>query len=228
LEDDTRREAKEHSRGLQVRSLRQLVGWVRRPRRESQPYSPRGPRLSPITIRLKLTAVILVAALAPLAALGILAVLEQRRLVTRDATASLEALASVQKARLEAFANQSLDSFALASSPALLGTSLDAFLRTGGGAHQRFLNALLADFASRSHAVRGILAVAPDGTVVGSSDPERLGESLAGEEYVQRGLTEPNAGAVATDREGNRVGIVSGPITFDGRTIAGQRPVEWV
>ena len=121
LEDDTRREAKEHSRGLQVRSLRQLVGWVRRPRRESQPYSPRGPRLGPITIRLKLTAVILVAALAPLAALGILAVLEQRRLVTRDATASLEALASVQKARLEAFAKSESRFLCPGLQPRLIG-----------------------------------------------------------------------------------------------------------
>jgi signal transduction histidine kinase len=166
-----------------------------------------------------MTAVILVAVLVPLVVVGVLARVEQRSLVTRDTTAQLEALASVQKARLQGYADRGFDTLALASGQDQLSSSLDAFVRTGLGAHQRFLNEILSDFALTSRGVGCIMAVAPDGTVVGSSDPALLGRDLSEQNYVQRGLTAANTGTIGRDQEGNRVGIFAGPIPFKGRIV---------
>ncbi len=172
------------------------------------------------SIEKKLTGVILIAALLPLALVGLVTYNQEQRALRESAREQLDAIATVQAARVESYLFFSEINLELVASRTRLGQLLGSFIAESIPTDQALMNQILSD--ARDSAKGAILEVHVadlDGIVRASTDPSRLDDDLSGPSYFADAQISPTLGSIATNAAGLDVGVHAGPIASSGLTL---------
>jgi signal transduction histidine kinase len=153
--------------------------------------------------------------LVPVLAVSTAGYLHQRNALAASALDRLEAVASVQEARLEAYLDGNLQSLALVVSRTQFRVSLAEFLRTGDPQAQAIVTRILSDARDSSPTLHAIHAVGADGRVAASTDPDRVGADVSRESYFIAGIGAPTVGRVVATADARMVHVVAGPIALE-------------
>ncbi|HEY5532517.1 MAG TPA: sensor histidine kinase [Candidatus Anoxymicrobiaceae bacterium] len=170
-------------------------------------------------IRTKLTIVLLLVALVPLAGVSITGYVIGRRTVTRQILNQLESVASIQKSRVESMLRQNDERLALLESRTALKSALETYASQPGTDVQTLLYPNLIDARSAVQSFQNIFILNPGGTVIASTDPLILGTSKAEEAYFKDGKGSNISEIFFTDSHGKLMRYLAGPITYNGRLL---------
>ncbi len=168
------------------------------------------------TVRRKLSAALAIVGLLPLAGVGAFAFVSQRDALRDEALSRVEALASVQEARIEAFLEGQLEVLQQVTSRTQLRRSLAAFLDDGDEAALDIADAILDDAVRSAQRIDRILVVTADGDVVAGSGDRTL---AAPDAIVQQGSTGLRVSDVVTGADGSAALRLVGPLVLDGRFL---------
>lgn len=154
--------------------------------------------------------------LVPLAGISVFAFVSQRDALRDEALSRVEALASVQEARIEAFLESQLEVLQQVTSRTQLRRSLAAFLDDGDDAALDTANGILDDAVRSAARIKRILVVTGDGDVVAGSGDRTL---AAPDVVVQQGSTGLRVSDVVAGTDGSPALRLVGPLVLDGRFL---------
>ena len=154
--------------------------------------------------------------LIPVLAVTTAGYLHQRNALAASALDRLEAVASVQQARLEAYIEGNLQSLALVASRTQFRVSLAEFARTGDPEAQAAATRILIDARDSTPTLHAIHAVDAHGEIVASTDPARVGADVSAEGYFVDSVSSPTVGRMIAAEDGHIMHVVAGPIVLDG------------
>lgn len=155
-------------------------------------------------------------ALLPLAGVSAYAFVSQRDALRDDALSTVEALASVQEARIEAFLEGQLEVLQQVTSRTQLRRSLATFLDDGDDAALGIADVILDDATRSTQRIDRIVVVSVDGDVVAASGDRNL---AAAEEVLQQGSAGPRVVDVIAGPDGSPALRLVGPLVLDGRFL---------
>lgn len=170
--------------------------------------------------RTKLVCAFLLVSIVPLLAvcLGLYAHTRDSRL--KVINNHLESVAAIQRSRIEAINAQNLERLNLVTSRTQLRISLENYLRTADLGQRQKLNRILAD-AKDSIPDFAALSIADlAGTIVASTDPDRIGVSVVAAAWFSSGQAENRVDLFYLDPADDTVKIrFSGPLQLDDRLL---------
>ncbi len=170
-------------------------------------------------IRTRLTIVLLLVALVPLAGVSITGYIIGRHIVTRQVLNQLESVASIQKSRVENMLRQNDERLSLLESRTTLTSVLDTYNSHPGTDVQTLLYPNLIGARSAVQSFQSIFILNPGGTVIASTDPSIIGTSKAEEAYFKDGKGHNISDIFFTDSHGKLMRYLAGPITYDGKLL---------
>lgn len=170
-------------------------------------------------IRTKLTIVLLVVALVPLAGASISAYLIGRRSITRQVLNQLESVASIQKSRVESILRQDSERLSLLESRTTLQRGLEALAAQPGVDGQALMYQNLLSARSAVESFKDLFVLNPGGTVVASTNPAAVGTSLAGEAFFADGRSGNVTNAFFIGKDGSLMRFLAGPIAPGGNLL---------
>ncbi len=118
------------------------------------------------SLQWKVTLALVLVALVPLTVAGLLAFASERSSLRDDALDNVDAVASIQEARVADLVARERDNVALITSRTQLRIALEEWLETRAEAPLEQMRAILDDALSSTSSVEGVAIVAPDGTRV--------------------------------------------------------------
>lgn len=134
--------------------------------------------------------------------------------------AELNAIASIQKDRLNAVLNDRQDLLTLFMTKPLLRSYLQTFNAEPTPMLQKNMNDNLAETASNSVSIKKIFVTNLAGTIVASTDRALLGTSVSAEDFFQRGIKHTDLSTLKKDRStGILYHYLDGPLVLDGKIL---------
>jgi hypothetical protein len=168
------------------------------------------------SLRRRLTLLVVVVAVLPLAGLGVLSYVVTVRRETASALRQLDSVAAVQEARVEAVLYQNFQvDLPLIQNDWRLGDLLAKAGVSGTPADRAALARHLHVLVAAAPVIHNIIAILPDGTVAASSGLGGTG-SLAIFPGVMTGLEANVLGPLVLDTYGHVVHLMAGPVFRDG------------
>lgn len=143
--------------------------------------------------------------------------LRERSVLVDESTERIDAVAEVQKARLEAYIEGTQQSVALVSSRTRFRTALDEYSRSSTPKLVEEMEKILSDAVAADDRVMLIEVLDTEGEVVAST---REGVSYADNvEYMDQAQREIVSGLIVGDDSGKLLHVAAGPIGLDGRLL---------
>lgn len=161
----------------------------------------------------KLTGALLVAALVPLSIVGLITYNEERQILTSDARERLDAIATLQQARVESYLFFSEVNLELVTSRNQLGQRLETMLvAPNEDDRNQMVTILTSARDSARGVVRDIHLADLDGTILASTDPARIDDAIGADPYFADAKKGVTLSSTATRSDDLIVGIHAGPI----------------
>lgn len=168
------------------------------------------------TVRRKLSAALAIVGLVPLAGVSAHAFVSQRDALRDDALDTVQAVASLQEGRIDAFLESRLELLQQVTSRTQLRRSLATFLDEGDQVVLDTADTILADAAASTPRIDRILVVSADGDVVAGSGDRTL---AAPDAVVQQGSAGPRVTDVVAGPGGRPALRLVGPLVLDERFL---------
>ncbi|MGI5817380.1 MAG: response regulator, partial [Armatimonadota bacterium] len=172
-----------------------------------------------MSIRARLTLAFLAISLLPLAIVSAIAWTTAHRSIREHVLDHLESVATVQANRLAAIVEQNLERLSLVASRTQLRIVLARYTREHDDVDVEMMNRILEDALYSIPSFEAILVLDLTGTVVASTDEERIGERLAREEFFVRGREGAVADIVFLDDAGEVKVLLAMPLTLNYEPI---------
>lgn len=172
-----------------------------------------------MTIKSRLFASTVLIAILPLVALSVLHYTRYRDDVTAKLLGHLESAAAIQQARVATIMAQNAERLALVSSRTQLRLSLASHLDSPSPEAQQRMHRILVDAMRSVEGFRAIQIHDLAGTVVASTDPERLGQQHPQPDLLTRAIAGPVVDHVYLDDAGRNRILLSGPMVLDDRLL---------
>ncbi|MBY4675077.1 hybrid sensor histidine kinase/response regulator [Marinobacterium arenosum] len=170
-----------------------------------------------MSIRRKLSLSLLLFLSIALLVVGSVVYFQQRQSLIQHTFDDLESVATLQELRLSALNEQNLERLSLIRSRTQLRISLAQFNVEQAPDAQQRMNRILRDALNSLPVLKRLDVADPNGVVVASTDPQRLGHIIAAEPAFKHGRNEPRADYLNLSDSGQLQQHMSGPLTLDGR-----------
>ena len=132
--------------------------------------------------------------------------------LTRQILNQLESVASIQHNRLHGIVAQNLERWGLVASRTQLCIILEQFTRDSSREQQARMNAILHDAMGPISDFKNISLFALDGTVIASTDAEKIGENHADAVFFVRGQQKISVDHFFFDKDQRLMVTFSGPL----------------
>ena len=168
-------------------------------------------------LRTKIIVIILQIALIPLIIGGVFAYMSAKEQINTKTYADLDAIASIQKKRLQDTLENKLDILNLHTMSPLITAALHEY----NANPSPFLEKRMQEVISAPGKALGIVRmfiVTPRGIVAFSTDSSLLGLDVSSEEYFRLGLQADEESVLKRGDDGSILHYLAGPLIFDGRT----------
>lgn len=139
--------------------------------------------------------------------------------LTRQMFNQLESIAEIQKSRIESIIDQNLERLALISSRTQLRLSLRDFIRDSSRERQEKINRILLDARSAVSSLEEIYVATPDGEIVGSTDPSRIGMNYSDKRCFVMGKSGNNVGDLFLNENLDLRERLSGPLRVEDKLV---------
>ncbi len=139
--------------------------------------------------------------------------------LTRQIFNHLESVASIQHNRIKAINEQNMVRLKLVASRTQLRISLRDFNIEGDPYHLEMMVQNLADVKWALKDFRNICIVSLDGIVIASTDPEKMGKSVAERDFFIRGMAEYSVDQFFLDNNQNLMTHLSGPLILHNQLL---------
>jgi PAS domain S-box-containing protein len=131
----------------------------------------------------------------------------------------LESVASIQHHRIHGIVTQNLERWGLVASRTQLRISLAAFNVDGSHEHQVRMNTILHDAKESISDFKNISLFALDGTVIASTDAEKIGENHAAAVFFVQGQQKTSVDHFFFDKEQQLMVTFSGPVYLQNKLL---------
>jgi signal transduction histidine kinase len=173
-----------------------------------------------VRIQVKLLATTMVVATLPVAALGFFAYSSTQTIITDQAVDHVDSLASVHEARISDVLREKAEIYALIAGSRDLPGEVKNLTESGSDETRALLTDTLVLSRESVPSVVRIDVAAPNGTVVASTTPERVGVVVSDEPGFVRGIEGPRVDTIARDPVlGVLIAVLSGPLTFEDSIV---------
>jgi PAS domain S-box-containing protein len=135
-----------------------------------------------------------------------------KRNLTQQILNHLESVAAIQYNRIRGINAQNLERWGLVASRTQLRISLADFITDGDPTHQARMNRILHDAKAPVSDFRSMSICALDGTIVASTDDEKIGENHAADVFFVRGRKRVNGDLFFRDSDGRLMISLAGPL----------------
>ena len=169
-------------------------------------------------LKRRLPAVLLLVSVVPMMIIGLITLDIAEREAAELAADKMDAIASIQEARLEEVMDRNLERFRLVSSRTQLRISLEQYTREGGDEDLLKMRRILVDARDSIPDFEEVSVLGLDGTVVASSDPTSEGTATLQAQHRKKALAEAFMDIV-TDEQGAYHLRLVGPLVLENRTI---------
>jgi PAS domain S-box-containing protein len=139
--------------------------------------------------------------------------------LTRQTLNHLESVASIQHHRIHGIVTQNLERWGLVASRTQLRISLAAFNVDGSHEHQVRMNTILHDAKESISDFKNISLFALDGTVIASTDAEKIGENHAAAVFFVQGQQKTSVDHFFFDKEQQLMVTFSGPVYLQNKLL---------
>lgn len=167
----------------------------------------------------KIIVFVLEIAIIPLLFLGFIFYHNSVAQINQSTFKELDAIAQIQKNRLQDVLDQKSELLHLFASKTLLRTYLHEYIASPSASLQQTMNDYLRESLTSSGAISKIFEVNSSGIVVASTDPAFLGVDVSHDGYFQQGIQKENVSFL----EKNATGIIDeylvAPLILDGKTL---------
>jgi PAS domain S-box-containing protein len=170
-------------------------------------------------IQTKLIVAFLALSLPLLVITNILFYNNEKKTLSRSILNHLESVASIQQHRIDDIASQYSERLRLVASRTQLRLSLEQFLTSANEQHQLKMNTILRDAQASISDFKHIYVYSPDGVIVASSDPSRIGEKHIHEDFFVRGREGNIANLFYLDADKNLSLHQSGPLFLENKFL---------
>jgi two-component system sensor histidine kinase VicK len=170
-------------------------------------------------MRLNTKIILLIAevALIPWVVGGFIAFLSAQEQLNAATYTKLDALATLQKNRLQDTLKNKLDMFELFSGNPHITVAVRDYNARTTAANKKEIQDFI-DTQGDVFDVKGIFIATTVGTVIASTDSALIGTDISTEEYFKRGLHANDESVVRIDETGTVVHYIAGPLIRDGHT----------
>jgi signal transduction histidine kinase len=170
-------------------------------------------------IKTKLTAVLLLIALVPLAVVSIASYLVARNSMDHQVLRQLESVASIQQSRVETAVQQDRERLSLLQSRTALRNDLQTYEQRPSEQGLAQLNQILSDASAATEAIKDIHLLDTGGTIVASTDPSAIGEDRSADQAFTRGRSENVVNIFSRSTGGKLMQTLAGPLKVGNETI---------
>lgn len=170
-------------------------------------------------IRTRFLISFLVVALVPLVAASALFVVVARNTVRDQAIRELEAVAEIQKHRVEYMMAQGHVRLAQVESRTLLRQALSEYDANPNAESLARVNLSLADAVASLPGFKSMSVLDGNGTVIASSVPSEIGKDQSGSAAFKKGQTKNDMSVFAKGADGELEQYLTGPIVVDGKPL---------
>jgi signal transduction histidine kinase len=170
-------------------------------------------------IKTKLTVALLLIALVPLVVVSVVSFMVTRHSMTHQFLNQLDSLATVQASRVETVVEQQKERLSLLTSRTALRNNLKAFNQTQDEQTRAQISQILQDARSSVATFKDIHVLNPQGIVVASTNPSRIGADLSDEEIFTRGRSAGVVDIFFKDKSGSLMQYLAGPLKLDDELL---------
>ena len=173
-----------------------------------------------MTTRIRLIIISLLIAILPMILIGILSFYNSRQLVTSETLNKLEAVATIQEARVVEVVEASVEKVDSFSKDSELFTRLLSFINTGGGEDRLWLDGHLINLSKDNKEFDKIFILDSFGTALVSTDENLLGSDFSQSDFFLIGKEKSKLFTTKLlDENGRPILYISAPIIADSRIV---------
>ncbi|MEJ7642088.1 MAG: ATP-binding protein [Candidatus Nitrosocosmicus sp.] len=172
-------------------------------------------------ITTKLVVVFLSVSLIPLFIFALITYLQMEQHIKKESLAKLDALASIQKNRVQNMLDQNAERLTMFTNRIQLKVELENYNKQNSSGSLQFITSLLDSAKSEINSFKDISILDVSGKVVGSTDKAEIGSNKSNQEFFQKGLKHDDASVIFKDpKNPNAIReYLAGPLILDGNTI---------
>lgn len=166
------------------------------------------------------TAIILISAsIVPLIIISLVSYILAEKTITREELAHLQAVASIQKRRVESRIGRNRERLDLITSRVPMRVAMLEFMKTGERKQQDIVIAAISGAKEAVKEIKKVYVLSPDGRVLASTERAMHGADHSGMEYFIRGKRGYSLDLLSLDAKGEVANYLSAPIYHDGKAI---------
>lgn len=171
-------------------------------------------------IKIKIIVIILELGLIPLLILSFISYSAIKKQIVRDTFQKLDALAQIQKNRLQDILQYKMDELNLFRSRSTLRSNLRDFNITPTPVLQESMNTITLAAQTSVTAIKKIFIVNKTGAIIVSTDTSLLGKDVSTEDFFTRGIRQNDISILRKDSiSGKITHYLAGPMILDGAIL---------
>ena len=144
---------------------------------------------------------------------------DEKKNLTKQIFNHLESVASIQHNRIRGIIAQNIERWSLVASRTQLRISLANFINNRANGQQVRMNAILQDALAPINDFKNIIVLDLDGTVIASTDADKIGKDHSAAQFFKRGQTGPSVDLFFLDQDQQIRTYLAGPLYQDKQLL---------